>query len=349
MMTPTLTSRAPAALLALCFLVLGPAAPTAAQSVQGDPEDLQFEIVNATTGQPGTIERLEIHYSTQRLNPVLDVEPEGSAFTVPQVPIKDIGRYVITAWKHGVPYFWSIRGRQILDGPIKLHVFDTSADMTGVTLTGLNLLLRKGESLMDVEYLLKVDNPARPQVTILASPTLELAVPPGAAGFKAHYTRGPEPIDINVQPLAGDRIGLDAPLTTGQNQIRLTFTVEWREGIEIPVGANVPVQAWSLLATPENLDVRGREMEPDHSQDIPGYLRFRGPALEADRNLPIALRGSIPAGEAEEVFTAEAEGQEGGATGYDSEKNEGSSFPWPVPIAILVVIIALIARRRRSG
>lgn len=333
-------------LVALLMLAALPLLATA-QSAQGDPADIHFEIVNATTGEPGTIDRLEIHYTTQRLNPVLDITPEGSAFMVPEVPIKDIGRYVITAWKDEIPYFWSIRGRQILDETIKLHVFDTSGDLSTVTISGLNLLLRKGESVVDLEFMLKVDNAARPQVTITGDPTLLLFVPPGATGFKAHYTRGPDPIDIPVQSAGSNLIGLSVPLTTGQNQIRLECSLTWEDGLTVPVGANVPVTAWSLLATPENLDIRAFDLSPDRSQDLPGYLRFVGPALEADQEFSFKVKGRIPSGPAEEVFTTEApaESEDSADAG---EENDDGNFPFVVLVPIFVVFITILARRRRS-
>lgn len=319
-----------------------------AQSAQGDLEDIQFEISNVTTGEPGTIDRLEIHYSTHVLNPVLDIQPEGSSFTVPAVPIKDIGHYVITAWHEGVPYFWSIRGRTILDGPVTLHVFDTVSDMSAVKVTGLNLLFRKGESVVDLEYMIKVDNPLRPQATITGDPTLVLRVPPEAGNFEVQYTRGPKPIEVPIQSMGSGMVGLQVPLTTGQNQIRLSCTIAWQEGMEIPVGANVPVEAWSLLATPENLDIESFQLEPDNSQDLPGYLRFIGPVLEADQRFSFRVKKSIAAGEAEEVFEAEAPGT-GDADPEDLDKeNGGRNFPLLIGSPIIVVLIVLIARRRRG-
>lgn len=347
MTIPMKQSTAPVLLFCLLMAIALPVFAFA-QSAQGDPEDLHFQIINATTGEPGTIERLEIHYSTQRLNPVLDVEPVGNEFTIPSVPIKEIGKYVITAWADGVPYFWSIRGQQLLDGPVTLHVFDTIGDLSDVKISGLNLLLRKGESLVNLEYMLKVENSARPQATVVGRPTIELLVPQGASEFKANYTRGPEPIDIPVSNIGTKKIGLSVPLTTGQNQIRVVCSVPWVEGLNVPVGSNLAVDAWSLLATPENLDIRAMELEPDHSQDIPGYLRFVGPALEAEREFRIEVRGRIPAGAEEDVFETEAPAELADVAQDDQEDKGSSSLPLILSVPIIVILVVLIIRRRRS-
>jgi len=319
-----------------------------AQSTQGEPEDLDFEIINVTTGQPGTIDRLEIDYSTVRLDPVLDVEPEGTSFTVPDVPIKDVGKYIVTAWKSGVPYFWSLRGRKLIDGPITLHVFDVTSDLSDITIPGMNVLIRKRESVLDLEIMLKVNNTARPQVTVLGSPSLELIIPAGVEDLRAYYTRGPEPIDIPLHHTGGNRLGLEVPLTTGQNQIRLTCSMPWREGMKLPIGSNLAVDNWSLLATPVNLSVSGWGLEQDTSQELSGFLRFIGPPLEAGRELSMELKERIPAGQAEEVFETEAPADLAEASDPTEEENDGSSFPVPVFIAIFVVLIAVIARKRRS-
>jgi hypothetical protein len=334
-------------LAAMAFLIMTLPASVQAQSVQGDPADISFDVVNATKGEPGTIDRLEIHYITQRMNAVLDVEPQGSEFTIPEVPIKDIGRYVITAWKSGVPYFWSIRGRQILAETITLHVFDTSSDLSDVSIAGLNLLLRKGESVVNLEYMLKINNDARPQVTITGSPTLALRVPSGATDFKAHYTRGPDPIDVPVTTLGSDQVGLVVPLTSDQNQIRLECSLPWSEGMEVPVGSNVPVISWSLLATPENLDIRSYDLEQDRGQDLPGYLRFIGPELEADQEFRFQVRGRIPTGTAEEVFTTDSPA-ESAEQDEDTGESGSSGFPFAVLVPIFVVLIILVVRLRKS-
>ena len=334
-------------LMIMTLVVTGLAGTATGQSVQGDPADISFHVVNATTNKPGTIDRLELHYLPERPNPVLDVEPEGSSFTIPDVPIKDRGKYILTAWFQGVPYFWSIRGRQILDETLTLHVFDTSGDLAQVSMTGLNLLLRKRESLVDLEYMLKIDNAARPQVTGTGSPTVERNVPAGATGFQAHYTRGPDPIDVPVRSLGAGRVGLDVPLTTGQNQIRFTCRVAWQEGLEVPVGSNLPVDAWSLLATPENLDIRSFDLSVDRGQDLPGFLRFIGQPLDANPDYRFQVNSRIVAGQAEEVFTTEAPAEEDEDEASEGE-NDGGGFPFLVLVPIFVVLIIILARRRSS-
>ena len=143
-------------LKALILMVLA-ASSVQAQSITGDPVDLQFEIINSTTGQPGSIERLLLQFSSSFLSPILDIEPSGSHFDVPAVPIMERGKYLMTAWCQGVPYHWSLRGRDLLETPVKVHVFDTKSGVEDVKISGLNLVITKTQSLLELEYLMQIE------------------------------------------------------------------------------------------------------------------------------------------------------------------------------------------------
>ena len=122
------THRAPkcAALLVAVALLLGGTAAALAQPAQGEPEDLAFRVVNMSTGEPGTIERLTISYIMVMPEIVIDTRPEGSSFEVRDVPVKEDGRYIIEAWAHGVPYFFSRKGRVLMAEEQELQIFDTT-------------------------------------------------------------------------------------------------------------------------------------------------------------------------------------------------------------------------------
>ena len=110
-----------AGLLTLAALFLPPGAvPAAAQSTVGEAVDLQFVVRDATTGQPAAPERLTLDYLFGRSNNVLDLKPDGAAFTARGVPVKDIGQYIVTVWYQGVPYWWQKRGTDLTAGPVTL-------------------------------------------------------------------------------------------------------------------------------------------------------------------------------------------------------------------------------------
>ena len=339
------------AALAVILLLAG-TLPAFAQTEAGRPTDLEFVIVNATTGQGGTADRMTIDYVTTRRNNVLDIQPPDTTFTEPDVPVVEGGKYLITLWRHGVPYWWSKRGRELVAGPITLHVFDAVSSLDGVTVSGLNLVIRRQESLLHLEHMLEVDNQAKPQVTVTGSPaTFELALPAGASEIEAVYTRGPDPMPIDVDS-PGPHSGLAVPLTPGQNLIRIEAVVPWSEGLEIPVGSDLPMAHWSVLASPEWLEVGSTEIEENSNEQVSGFRRFVGFPLESGEMVNLRLEsGEHDAGPEEDLFTKDAPagtGAGGTTEATDGAEKDGGK-PLPLILMFVVIIVILVAVRRRRS
>jgi hypothetical protein len=339
------------AALAVVLLLAG-ALPANAQTEAGRPQDLEFVIINATTGQGGTVDRMTIDYVTTRRNNVVDIQPPDTTFTEPDVPVVEGGKYLITVWRHGVPYWWSKRGRELVAGPITLHVFDAVSSLDGVSVSGLNLVIRRQESLLHLEYMLQINNQAKPQVTVMGSPaTFELALPAGASEIEAVYTRGPDPVPVEVDS-PGSQSGLAVPLTPGQNLVRIEAVVPWSEGLEIPVGSDLPVANWSVLASPEWLEVGSTDMEENSNEPVSGFRRFVGFPLEPGEIVVLRLTGGEhEAGPEEDLFTKDAtagtetDGSAGAADG--DEKKAGKPLPL-IFMFVLIIVILVAVRRRRS-
>jgi len=331
------------------ILVLGSATGWA-QSIKGEPADLKFEVINATTGQPGTIERLLIQYSATSLSPILDIQPEGSTFDVMALPVLGRGKYIMTAWCQGVPYYWSLRGNNLLETPVRIHVFDTTTGVDEVALTGLNLLMRKTESLLEMEFMLQIENRARPQISLVGDPYLRLKLPREVKTATLIYGNGPDPQEKELTGLTGGMVALEAPLTSGRNIMRLKTTIAWTEGMEIPISANVPIEAWSLMVTPEGLDIQSFDLEPTDSSEIRGYSRYKGPALEADGSFSFRISSSPGAGAEEDLFTQstdEVVKTESKPAEKEQEKDKGFPFVVLTPIFIVILVI-IVSKRRRS-
>ncbi len=336
----------------LLLLIVLTSLPAAAQSVQGDPADLNFEVINATTGEPGTVERMRIDYVRTRLNGILDFEPAGSQFIAPGVPIRDVGKYIVTVWHQGVPYWWSLRGRQLIGQTTTLHVFDTTGDLTGVSIKGLNLVIRRQETLVKLEYMLQVANTATPQKTVSdPAATFELDFPAGTSNLEATYRRGPDPTPIKAETYGGKHLSLAVPLTPGLNQIRIEAVLPWQEGMEIPLGSNLAIDSWSILATPEWLEVRGMELETSEGNAVPGYSRLSGPPLAADRQFPLQLfSGEHAAGEAQDLFTQDSPAAAEAAKDTDrtGEKSGGNLLPFMFGGVLVIILVVTTVRKRKK-
>ncbi len=330
--------------LGLVFVLTGAAA---AQSVVGDPEHLNFEVINVTSGTPGEIERLTLQYATGPLRPVFDVKPRGSVFPMDDVPVRRSGRYILTAYAQGVPYYWSLRGSDLLVDPVRLHIFDTVSGLDEVSIVGMDLLIRKTESLLELEYMLHVENLVRPQATVVGSPAVRLVLPADARSASVSYGNGPEKEELELTGLSGGA-ELSVPLTTGRNPIRVKTTIPWSEGISLDVGANVPIRSWSLMATPSNLDIQAFDLVPADVAGLSDHVRFKGPQVAADKIFSFRMSSTAGAGEEEKLFTHDPSDESAEtAEVAGEEKDESRGFPFVVLTPIFVVVIVLIVRRRR--
>ncbi|MEN8005924.1 MAG: hypothetical protein ABFS42_02875 [Candidatus Krumholzibacteriota bacterium] len=340
--------RTAAAAAAAGLVILACAWPGLAQTSEGQPQDLQFEVINATTGEPGTVDRMTVEYVTARRNSVADFEPEGSAFMALGVPVITNGKYIVTVWTGGVPYWWSKRGRELVEGPVVLHVFDTVSSLEGVSFAGLNLVVRRQESILRLEYMLQVANEASPQVSVFGSPaTFELALPQGASEITASYTRGPDPTPIPVA-FSGTTGGLSVPLTPGRNQIRLEAVVPWTEGMVIPVGSDLPVDSWSVLASPEWLEIGSTDVEENDSDGVQGFRRFAGFPLESGEIVDLRLNsGEHGAGPEEKLFAKEAPAEQEDTAAAETA-DEGSGKQLPLIFLLVLIIVIIVAVRRRQ-
>lgn len=318
-----------------------------AQNAMGETADVRFELVNATTGQPGSADRLTVEYISERHDIVLDIAPEGSSVLVPAVPLKDVGNYVVTLWKDGVPYHFSRKGHDLATAVQTLHVFDTTTDRAGVRISGLTAVLRRQESLLHVELMLQVLNDTRPQVTVVGTPgSFGLDLPAELTDVAAEYHRALDPTAVPTVRADG-RLELGVPLVSGLNRIRLTGVLPWREGLEVGIGSDRPIDAWSLLVAPDWTEVAALELEPDPDGAPTGHKRFKGPALEAGRTLTLRLgAGGAQPGPAEDLFTEPA--PEAAAEAPAAADGKGGGLPLPLLVAVGVILLVLVLRRRRG-
>jgi len=318
-----------------------------AQNLVGEPTDLQFTVRDATTGQPAAPERLMMQYVAGRLNTVLDMKPGGAEFTAPAVPVKDIGQYIVTLWYQGVPYWWQKRGSDLAAGPVALDVFSVSESLDAATITGLNLIVRHRETTADLELMVEVTNLAKPQATLdRGSGTFELELPAGATDIEASYQRGPEPTPVAVS-LAGTRASIGMPLTPGANQLRLKARAPWDGAFDLPVGSNLPIDAWSLLTAPASVTVEADGMQGPDEQSVPGFVRRAGPALAPGRAFTVRLQSGVAAGEPEPLFSDTAPAADP-ATDAAKKPEGGRRFPAALVLLAALIIIGGVAFARRG-
>lgn len=347
-----LTTRRLTLLVALALMAGLPAVrDAAAQAVVGEPTDLSFTVRDATTGQPAAPERVTLDYVAGRMNNIMDTRPADAAFTVQAIPVKDIGQYIVTVWYQGVPYWWQKRGSDLMSGTVALDVFSVSDNRDAVKITGLNVIVRHRETMADLEWMVEIGNQASPQATVsLAGGTFALELPSGVIDLDATYLRGPGPTPVPVS-LQGTRANFAMPLTPGANRLRLTARLPWNATIELPVGSDLAIEAWSLLTAPPSITVEAAGLQGADDQSVPGFVRRAGQALGAGQMVALRLTDGAAGGTPEPLFETPATASGAGA-GADAGKPEKDGGGFPLPLAALLVLVIIgalvVARRGRS-
>jgi hypothetical protein len=330
--------------LTLCFR------PVVAQDEPPPPPptseaaDLTIEIVNGTTRQPGQAESILVFSLPPGRPPVAEAANVNGQATLSGVELFRNTPYVVRVTAAGISYFAKKQGWELLQEPrLRIYTFDVTEDLTGVDISGLNVIMRRGEANLQIEYLISIVNNAQPQKSVAPRPTtLEIALPPNSYGVELEFLSGPAPEALPTQSgSAAGWCGLVAALPPGPTRLRLTATMPYPGGAEVPVGANVPIQSWSVLSFPPDLEVRAAGLEAEDHDLRDEFQRQRGPALEPLEILTLDVSGgSSPA---VGMASAEAASDTVTATGKPSGNQAGSKTrSWMIWLAILLLAVVLL-------
>jgi hypothetical protein len=310
--------------------------------------DVIIKVVNGTTGEPG-------HAQTVSLTPArgegraLDTASDVTGtVTFRGLEISPFQQYLAEAVAEGVPYYAPASGRKLAD-TLTVYVFSTTTELAGVRVTGMNLVARRVGDLLELEYLWTLNNEARPQQTVMPEPaTLELAWPQGSEPPQAEVISRPQSAELATVPGRGGQwIGLVAPLPPGSTQLRVTGRIEYPGNAQVPVGANLAVQDWSLLVFPTDLGVTGPALADVTPTKAGDYSRLPGVPLAAGAaSLLDFSGGTVPgAGELRAEGGEAAPGQEVPVE-EPLEKTRSLSLIWVLIFVVLVVLYFLLRRRR---
>jgi hypothetical protein len=307
-------------------------------------DDIVIKIVNGTTHESGFAEKVALFLFGAMQQPLaeeLDVQGEVNFGRLLLLPGS---QYLIEASVAGVSYHAQATGQQLDGEPVTVYVFSPTTDLTGLRATGMNLVIHRGETDLRLEYLFTVVNENRPQQTVVPQPTsLALALPPGGMIQKVESLRGPYPISSQYSPSDETGwIGLAVALPPGSNRLRVTGSVPYSGRIEFPVGANIPVDEWSVLTFPADMEVRGQGLESAPTDLDADMQRHRGPALAADEIVLLAIGGGTgPQITAIEIDTTGALSSQTPATSGESDKGGLTRYWWVVVLVGILVIIVL--------
>jgi len=328
-----------------------PTPPAQGQDLAGRvPSDVTIRVVNGTTSEPGRAEKVELFSlaaTWQEEEAAADVSGE---VTFPGILVSAQGQYLVKVTADGVPYFGQVDGSQLSGQPLTVQVYSPTAELAGVHLGGLNVVVRQGEGTLTLEYMLTVENTGTPLRTVVPDPvSLRLALPPGAGDFQAQVMRGPEPFACEVTgPTGPGWVGLAVALPPGPTPLRLTAKVPYPGRLYLPVGANIPLNKWSILSFPADLEVRGNGLEPAPMAEETTFQRNRGPSLAANQVFSLEISGG--AGPIIESVPETPAGEAAADTTSQVAESADDGWPvWPIPVLVLLAVLFLISRLLRSS
>lgn len=260
------------------------AAPAAAvDAVLSDQRaDLRIQVVNPASDEPVVASRALVREPGAILETIAETGRFTGETVIRSIDVLNFKPYVVTVWVDGVEYHAKHSGQDFLDGkPAIVYAFDTTDSLDGVTVTGLNIVLKRRSIGYDYEAIVTLENQSRPQRTVRADVyPLQLALPDGLRQPAVSIDRGPDP---GTAPLTrrGDWQALAFPLPPGQARVTVSGQVLSDGEVRFDVGTNLPVAAWSLMTAPADIDVRSADLRRD-DEAYGGMARWRGEPLDAD-------------------------------------------------------------------
>jgi hypothetical protein len=339
-----LGAAARAAVLMGVLALLAPMLLPGAVSGQGSnlPRDVTVKVVNGTTREPGraaTVSLLPLQSGVGALETAVDVVGE---VTFEGLVLESTREYVAEAIAEGVPYYARATGQELENRPLTVYVFETTTALDSLEVAGMNLVLRRGEDELQLEYLFTITNAVVPQRTVLPSPaTLTLPLPSALAQVQVEVLNRPAPVAVSTAAAAQEG-------WTGQTQLRLRGRLPYNGEAEITVGTNLAVTQWSVLAFPPDLEVLGEGLASVTTDTDADYSRTRGPALEAGQTLVLQVHGGkVP------VVLTELAGKDtttvAAPVAPPPLRDEKTSSVVLILVCLALVLIYLLVRMRRRS
>lgn len=336
----------PQSILTVACSVLALAAAADVIDLRPTEADLTVRVLLAGDDSPVAAERVVIRAQSALLDVVAEAREVDGEVTFPRVPVILPRSYIVSAWVDGVGYHVRHGGQAFADGkPAIVHAFASTDRTDGVTITGMNLVVRQRDRGFGFEAVVTVDNQSRPQRTVHADALgVQLALPEGLEQITVEVDDGPEPFPAALRPATGPFTGVVAGIPPGQARITIKGIVPADAELAFSAASNLPVEAWSLLVWPDDLSVDGDGLRRDDTREYGGFGRWVGHALEPGQEMDIRVWQPRPA-EATRVF---ADSPESVDPTDRRPRSVRTGIPWvTITVAVVLVGAYLIWRRRR--
>jgi len=322
-------------------------APAAAQDaiLERLETDITVRVLLGATGRTVAAERVLVREEGAVMTTVAEaVEVDGEVTFADQM-VYNFKPYIVSAWVDGVGYHVRRTGQTFLDGQAaEVHAFPQTDATDGLHISGLNVVARQRQDGFELEWICTLENRSRPQRTVRAEALpVRLQLPASLTAVVVEVDRGPDPVAAHLRPLADGWSGVAAALPPGEARVTVRGVVREDGPLELVVALNLPVERWSLLAWPAELQVRSFALERDRDHGYAEFARWRGEPLAAGQEVDVSL--SAPQAVATAPAFADTADVPQAAPAAPPARRR---VPWLtiVSAAVLLGIYALWRRRR---
>ena len=327
------------------LLVITTAASGQVADLSAHAADIKVQVVSASDpGTPVAAEKVLVRVQGALLDVVAEAGtvPSGE-ITFAQVDVHSFKPYIISAWVDGVAYHVRRGGQELLDGKVAVvHAFDLTDSPDGLDVRGMNVVLHQREQGFEFELILQLENLARPQRTMRAEAMpLRVTLPRELQAAVAEVDNGPEPFAAALRPVDG-MTGIVAPITPGQARITIKGMLPVGREAEFSVRCNRPVDAWSLMTWPGDLQVDSFDLRQDRDKDYAGFGRWIGQSLAPDQSVDVRVTAAT-ATEAQAVFSDTP----ATTSRPDTTPTPRRGVPWLTIVAAVVLFGAYLVWRLR--
>jgi hypothetical protein len=276
--------------LVVLALVAGPSAAQEA-TMERQETDATVRVELGTTGNTVRAERVRIREVGAVPTTLAEASDVDGEITFEDLKVLNFKPLIVSAWVADVAYHAKVDGQHFLDGrPAVVYAFEQTDDLAGLTITGMNVVVRDRESGFELEYIVTVDNQSRPQRTVKAAALpVRLALPSSLRGIEVEVDNGPDPLTAPLRSADGGMRGVATALPPGEARVSLRGVVAAEDRLAFTVATNLPVEQWSLLAWPASLEVRSFDLELDDTNTYAEFSRWRGEPLEPGDEVDVTV------------------------------------------------------------
>jgi hypothetical protein len=329
--------------LVLVALTCAPAATAQDAILERLPADLAVRVVMAPDQQPAHADHVVIREAGAPPQVMAERHDVRGEVVFPGVMIFNYMPYIISATVDGVTYHARHHGHAFLDGKAAVvQAFPSTAGLDGVTVEGMNVVARRKEYGLQLEYILTVDNQARPQATVRADALpVRLSLPAGLDNIVVEVDRGPDPQTAEMADTGDGWRGVAVALTPGRTRISIIGDLRGDGRADLAVAVNLPVSAWSLLAWPADQAVQSFDLRPDRDNRYAEFSRWIGEAMQPGDEVDVRIGPAATAAPVEPADVAAA------SAAPATPAPAGPRFPWLTLTSAVILLGAYAIWRRR--